>query len=201
MILIGLTGPMASGKDTVIQTLKKKGFKNVTMSAIIKLEADKAGIPHERARIQDFANSVRAKEGAGCWAKRCMDKIESDGGDHWVVDGIRNPSEVDEFKKVPSFVLIAVMLSEDEIVKRIVTRKRDIDPTDPKEIKGKLLRDWGVNEPPEGQQVGLCVRRADYYFDNSIPLEKVENNFLGLYDRINLEKGWGNLPRTEKTEQ
>ncbi|MBI5422150.1 hypothetical protein HZA44_03375 [Candidatus Peregrinibacteria bacterium] len=78
-------------------------------------------------------------------------------------------------------------MGEEEIVKRILERKRDMDPTDPDEIRKRLRRDWGVNEPPEGQQVGLCVRRADYCFDNSIPMEKVEGEFLKLYDRI-LEK-------------
>jgi len=183
-MILGLTGPMASGKNTVIEALKKKGFKRITMSDVIRAEMDKLGIPTERSKMQDFANSVRAKEGAGAWAKRCLAKIKAEGGDEWVVDGIRNPAEIDELEKDPSFVLIAIMLSEREIVKRILARKRDIDSKDTKEIIRELLRDWGKDEPPEGQQVGLCVRRADYVFDNSIPLEKVEKEFLKLYDRI-----------------
>lgn len=183
-MILGLTGPMASGKNTAIQALLKKGFKRVTMSDVIKVEADKLGIPQERARIQDFANSVRAKEGAGAWAKRCLAKIRAEGGDQWVVDGIRNPAEIDEFEADPGFILVAILLGEAEIVKRILDRKRDMDPTDPKEISKRLRRDWGVDEPPEGQQTGLCVRRADYFFDNSIPMEKVEGEFLKLYDRI-----------------
>ena len=50
-MIIGLTGPMASGKATIIGVLKKKGFQIVTMSDVIKIEADQAGIPHERSRI------------------------------------------------------------------------------------------------------------------------------------------------------
>lgn len=186
-MIIGLTGPMASGKATIIGVLKKKGFQSVTMSDVIKIEADQAGIPHERSQIQDFANAIRAKEGAGAWAKRCLEKAKGEGWKDWVIDGFRNPAEIDGFRKDPSFVLIAIMLSETEIVKRILARKRDIDSKDSHEIIRELLRDWGKDEPPEGQQVGLCVRRADYFFDNSIPLEKVETEFLKLYNRI-LEK-------------
>jgi dephospho-CoA kinase len=183
-MIIGLTGPMASGKATVVGILKKKDFKSVTMSDVIRGEMEIAGIPFEREKVQNFANAVRTKEGAGAWARRCLEKAKREGWKDWAIDGIRNPSEIDELKKDPSFVLIAVMLSEGEIVRRILARKRDIDPTDPEEIKRRLRRDWGVNEPPEGQQVGLCVRLSDYYFDNSIPLEKVEKEFLKLYDRL-----------------
>ncbi len=189
-MIIGLTGPIASGKATIIETLKKKGFKSVTMSDVIRGEMELQGIPAERAKMQDFANSVRAKEGAGAWARRCLEKAKKEGWKDWVIDGIRNPSEIDELQKDPSFVLVAVMLSEMEIVRRILARKRDIDPTDPEEIKRRLRRDWGVNEPPEGQQVGLCVRLAEYYFDNSIPIDKVEKEFLKLYDRICKEKNF-----------
>ncbi len=179
-MIIGLTGPMASGKATIIASMKKKGFQSVTMSDVIRGEMEALGIPAERSKMQDFANSVRAKEGAGAWARRCLEKAKKEGWGNWIIDGIRNPVEIEELRKDPGFVLVAVMLGEEEIVKRILARKRDIDPTDPEEIKKKLRRDWGVNEPPEGQQVNLCVRLADYYFDNSIPLEKVEEEFLKL---------------------
>ena len=189
-MVIGLTGPMASGKNTVISTLKKKGFKSITMSDVIREEMDRQGIPPERSKMQDFANGIRAKEGAGAWARRCLEKAKQEGWKNWVIDGIRNPAEIDELKKDPSFVLIAIMLSENEIVKRILARKRDIDSKSASEISRELSRDWGEGEPPEGQQVGLSVRRADYYFDNSIPFDKVESEFLKLYNRILKEKNF-----------
>jgi len=176
---------MASGKNTIILAMGKRGFQSITMSDVIKAEAGRLGIDvAERAKIQDFANSVRAKEGSGAWAKRCLEKIKADGGDHWIIDGIRNPVEIEELRKDPGFSLVAVMLGETEIIKRIQERKRDIDPSDPGEIKKRLYRDWGVNEPPEGQQVNLCVRLADYFFDNTIPLEMVGQEFSKLYDRM-----------------
>ena len=189
-MILGLTGPMASGKNTVIGALKKKGFKRITMSNVIREEMDKQGIPTERAKMQDFSNAMKKKEGGGIWARRCIEKAKKEGWKNWVIDGIRNPAEIDELKKDPSFVLIAIMLSENEIVKRILARKRDIDSKNASEIIRELHRDWGEDEPPEGQQVGLCVRRADYVFDNSIPLNKVEKEFMKLYDRIVHEKGF-----------
>jgi dephospho-CoA kinase len=184
MIVIGLTGPMASGKATLVGVLKKQGFQSVTMSDVIREEMERQGIPAERTRMQDFANAVRAKEGGGAWARRCLEMAKRKGWKNWVIDGIRNPVEIEELRRDPGFVLVAVMLGEAEIVRRILARKRDIDPTDPEEIKRRLRRDWGVNEPPEGQQVNLCVRVADYFFDNSIPIEQVETEFLKLYERI-----------------
>lgn len=187
-MIIGLTGPMASGKNTIFKVLEKKGFQCITMSDVIRAVMEKQGLSAERSVMQDFSNSVKAKEGAGAWAKRCLDYMKEKGGKKWVIDGIRNPAEIAEFSKDPVFVLIAVLTPEKEIIRRIQARKRDIDPSDAAEIRQRLLRDWGLGEPPLGQQVGLCVRMADYFFVNAGSIDTIGKEFLNLYDRIMSEK-------------
>lgn len=45
------------------------------------------------------------------------------------------------------------------------------------EIKAKLLKEMGVGEPPEGQQVKKCLDHADYFILNEGTLEDLERKF------------------------
>jgi dephospho-CoA kinase len=183
-MIIGITGPMASGKSTVIEVLKKLGYKVVTLSDMVREEARKRGIEEERENLMAVGQSLREKFGAGVLAVRALKKIKKEGGDKWVVDGIRNPAEVDELRKHPDFILIANTAPEQTIINRIFFRKRADDTLDKESIKKKLRREMGEREPEGGQQVGKCIKMADYVFENVMPFEKVETEFLKLYNRI-----------------
>jgi len=183
-MIIGLTGPMASGKTTVVDALKKQGYQYVTLSDIIRDEADLKGIPHERENFMAIGQSLREEFGAGVLAERSLKKIKIEGGDNWVIDGIRNPAEVNVLRKHPNFVLIANTAPEDLIIKRILTRERTDDTLDKESIRRKLRREMGEGEPPDGQQLGKCIEMANYVFENVMPFEKVEEEFLKLYNQI-----------------
>ena len=183
-MIIGLTGPMASGKSTVIGALIKEGYKVVTLSDMVREECRKQGRPEEREELMDVGQSLRSEFGAGVLASRTLEKIKEQSGDKWVVDGIRNPAEVDELKKHPDFVLIANIAPEQMIIDRIFSRKRSDDKLDADAIRKKLRREMGEGEPPEGQQVEKCIKMADYTFENIMPFEEVETEFLKLYNQI-----------------
>jgi len=183
-MIIGLTGPMASGKSTVIGALIKESYKVVTLSDMVREEARKQGVEEERENLMAVGQGLREEFGAGVLATRTLEKIKEQGGDMWVVDGIRNPAEITELKKHPDFVLIANTAPEQAIIDRIFFRKRSDDTLDADAIRKKLRREMGEGEPPDGQQVGKCIEMADYVFENIMPLEKVEEEFLKLYNQI-----------------
>jgi len=183
-MIIGLTGPMASGKTTVVNALKKQGFKLVTLSDIIREECRNLNIEEKRENLMNVGQTLRQKNGPGVLAKRALEKIKASPDDKWVVDGIRNPAEVDVLRKHPDFILIANTAPEDLIIKRIRSRKRSDDTFDEPSIRRKLRREWGEGEPDDGQQVGKCVKMADHVFENTMPFENVEEEFLKRYNQI-----------------
>lgn len=183
-MLIGLTGPMASGKTTVLDVLQKLGYKYVTLSDMVREEAQRLGIKEERENLMNIGQSLRQKHGAGVLASRALEKTKSAGGNQWVIDGIRNPAEVEELKKEPGFILIANTAPEDMIINRIRSRNRSDDTFDELSIRRKLRREMGEGEPPDGQQVGKCIGMADFVFENNMPFEKVEEEFMKLYNQI-----------------
>ena len=102
-MLIGLTGPMGSGKTTVLEVLKKLDYQYVTLSDMIREEADRRGIRQERENMMNIGQNLREEFGAGVLAERALQKAKKSGGGNWVIDGIRNPAEVEILKKNPDF--------------------------------------------------------------------------------------------------
>lgn len=97
-MIIGLTGSMGCGKGEIVNILQKKGFEYITLSSMVREEARLRGIPEEREKLMEVGNSMRAEGGVGILAKKALQKIVSSAQDKWVVDGIRNPAEIDELK-------------------------------------------------------------------------------------------------------
>ena len=184
-MIIGLTGPMASGKTTVVEALKSEGFRHFTLSDIVREECAARGLALERDNLMATGQSLREQFGAGVLGERALKKIAEERGDkNWIVDGIRNPAEAQALKKHPNFVLVANTAPEDLIVSRILSRKRADDTLDEDTIRAKLKREMGEGEPPEGQQVQKCIDMADYTFENTMPMSEVEAEFMKLYSEI-----------------
>ena len=183
-MIIGLTGPMASGKTTLVEVLQKLGYQLVTLSDMVREEARKLGIEEKRENLMNVGQILRQKGGPGILGFRALEKINFHGGDMWIVDGIRNPAEVEELRKHPDFILVANTAPEQMIIDRIKSRKRSDDTFDEFSIKRKLRREMGEGEPEGGQQVGKCIEMADHVFENIVPFEKVEEEFMKLYNQI-----------------
>lgn len=187
-MIIGLTGPMASGKSTVVDALKKRNFKHITLSGIVREECRRKGLEEVRDNLMATGNGLREEFGAGVLGKKALEKIQEEGGEDWIVDGIRNPAEVNELRAHPHFVLVANTAPENLLISRILSRERADDTLEKEAIKLKLRREMGEGEPPEGQQVAQCIELADYVFENVMAMALVEQEFMKLYNKI-IEKG------------
>ena len=183
-MILGLTGPMGCGKGEIVKILEKLGFKYITLSLMVREEARKRGIEEEREKLMEFVNSMRAAEGAGVLAKRSLIHIQEDGHDKWVVDGIRNPAEIDELKKGDEVHVIGVHTDRDVLVDRILSRGRESDAKERSEILRKIDREWGKGESEDGQQVGKCMEKADQIIENEGTLDELQQNFISYYDSI-----------------
>jgi len=179
---------MASGKSTVVNALTKRGFKHVTLSSIVRETCRQKGLEELRENLMAVAQELREENGAGVLGKKALEKIQTEGGDKWIVDGIRNPKEVTELRQHSHFVLVANTAPEDLIVSRILSRKRADDTLNEASIRQKLRREMGEGEPPEGQQVAKSIELADYEFKNTMQMNEVEEAFMKLYNKIVTKK-------------
>ncbi|MGE5340900.1 MAG: AAA family ATPase [Candidatus Omnitrophota bacterium] len=185
-ICIGLTGRMGCGKGEVVHILKELGYTYTSLSDIVREEAAKLGREVTREETQNIGNGLRREGGAGVLGKRIREKIESAAPESlkWVIDGVRNPAEVLELKKLNAFYLLGIDADLDLIIERIKLRRRGTDSLDDNEIKKRMDREWGIGEPEDGQQVGKCMNMADFIIRNNNGLDQLKIEIVTVLDRI-----------------
>ncbi len=183
-MIIGLTGPMGCGKGEVVKILEKMDFEYITLSMMVREEARNRGIEEEREKLMEVGNSMRSAEGAGVLGKRALKKIQDSGHDKWVVDGIRNPVEIDSLREGDDVHIVGVNANRDLLVERILSRGRGSDAIEREAIIHRLDREWGLGEPEDGQQVEKCMGKVDLVIDNEGTLEELQESFVDFYNKI-----------------
>ena len=184
-MIIGLTGSLAAGKEVVSDFFKEKGFIYFSLSNEVRQVAKERGIELTRKNLQDIGNELRETKGIGVLAKRVLNKIKTNKSSNFIIDGIRNPAEIDILKELNNFFLIAVDAPKEIRFERFVKRDRE---SDPKTWDGFLkvdARDKGEGESETGQGVGRCMERADFTLSNNGTLEEIQNKISELYNKIN----------------
>ena len=175
-IVVGLTGAFGSGCTTAARHLRDgRGFKLITLSDTLRVEWRTRGNTTEptRADLQKLGDELRMKEGGGVLVNRALNEFRAgiegkDGGDKIVIDGIRNLQEISRLQDVFGyrFVLVAVLASIEDRWSRIgSTAYIDRGLSFPDFIADNL-RDMS-EDSAYGQQVQLCLDKADILIDNS----------------------------------
>src|SRR5687768_13669080 len=117
-MLIGLTGRNASGKGEVARYLQSKSFYYYSLSDVIRDEIRQRGEEPTRERLIIIGNELRQKYGASVLAERILAKVEDDK--HYIIDSIRNPSEVTSFRAAKHFKLLRIEAPPELRFQRIV---------------------------------------------------------------------------------
>lgn len=131
MKVIGLVGPIGSGKDTVSSYIAEKyGYKVVGMGDIVREIATELGRGHTRDELQLTQKEVVTRYGSEYFAKRVVEKIRKNGWEKAVINGIRRPEDASvpksEFGK--DMVIAWVDALPEIRFKRMKSRKRPGDP-------------------------------------------------------------------------
>jgi len=171
-MIIGLTGPLGSGKGVIANYFKDAGFKYCSLSNAVREEAKLRKIKFTRENLQKLGNLLREEFGTGIWAIKTMENIDHP---NVIIDGIRNPGEIEELKKNPEFVLIGVNSPRKIRLQRIKGRNRPSDPKTFAELKAVEERDRGIGQTNTGQQVQACLDKADILIENNRDVNHIFN--------------------------
>lgn len=184
--VIGLTGTMGSGKNSVKQIIMQRfSCYHMTLSDVIRGEIEKKKGRLDRTKLQDMGNEMRQKYGNHILAMLAVEYLPRDK-DMIIVDGIRNPGEVEYLKKKfgDDFILVAVDAPTEVRFQRLKERNDPKDPQTIEEFKAADARDKGKEEPPYGQQVGACVKMADFKVTNAGTLTQLEQEVAAVMQKI-----------------
>ncbi|HEY0220859.1 MAG TPA: AAA family ATPase [Candidatus Paceibacterota bacterium] len=95
MLILGITGQPAAGKDTIADYLVTKGFEKFSMSDVLREEMADLGLPLDRDTIRVFAERRKADLGNDYLCHKILKKISRNS----VIPSIRSTSEVKTFKE------------------------------------------------------------------------------------------------------
>ena len=131
MLAIGLTGPIGAGKDAVSEYLKEEhNFEAFSCGDAIREIAREEGLEPNRENLGMIGKERRQEEGKGFLGKKAAEMAKKDSSETLVINGIRNPEEVEELRKKleNSFVLVYVHADEEIRFERLKERGRPGDP-------------------------------------------------------------------------
>ncbi len=182
-MIIGITGTLGAGKGIVAEFLKKKGFVYLSLSDELREIAKEKKIELNRENLQNLGNQLREEQGTGILAELVRGKIKNQEYTKAIVDGIRNPAEIIELRKIKDFFLLSVDAPLGIRFNRIVERNRESDSKTWDDFLKVDARDQR-EENEKGQQVRKCMEQADFELINDQSLVNTENKVIDLYEKI-----------------
>lgn len=173
--IIGVTGTLASGKDTVADHISKNyNIKSYSTSDEVRYEATKRGVDHTRASLVEVANSIRAEFGLGELAKRALERVTADDQIS-LITGIRNTGEVKYLKENSNFLLISIDGPIEVRYERAKQRGRIGDGTTFEDFRVSEERELSNKEVGEhGIELLPCMRMADFFIINDGSLDELK---------------------------
>jgi dephospho-CoA kinase len=150
----------------------------------VRSEAARVDPRVNRRQMQDIGNRLRREGGAGVLGRMVCERVSAAEEKRWVIDGIRNPAEVRELKKMGGFFLLGIESDIKNILARLKRRGRATDMAAEEELLAGLEREWGNGEPEGGQQVGPTMAMADLTLANNGTLDDLKTRLDEVLDKI-----------------
>ena len=157
-MIIGLTGANGAGKTVTADHLKAKGFRFYSLSDEIQEELRRQGRPATRENLIEMGNRLRVEFGSAVLAERVKTKLRPD--QNYVIDSIRNPSEVAALRANGDFHLLRVDASPEVRYERVVNRGGDRKPVSREQFVEQERREMESGDPTR-QQLRACFELAD----------------------------------------
>jgi len=115
-------------------------------------------------------------------ARRLFEAIKEQKRDRVVIEGIRNPAEIEFLKKNKNFILIGVKANRKLRFQRLLSRGKEWDPKNYNDFIKVDRRDLGVGQQKSGQQVGKCLAYCDYMLMNNKDIKDFEKKIEKLFE-------------------
>ena len=199
-MLIGITGNIGSGKDTVVDYLKTKGFKHISLSDMLREELKSRKKPVTRKNLQEIGNITRNTHGPGALAQLALLHINDE--ENWAISSIGTPGEVEVLRNNEKFHLLFIDAPMRTRYNRVKKRAREQEPAktyaafkknEEKEAKGggaqyrafdevKKMAEAIINNDKTLEALYHKVDKALYDFKTARP--SWDEYFLGIMDAV-----------------
>jgi len=181
-IIIGITGLTGSGKDTVAEYLKAKGFFYSSLSDRIREECAVRSLPTDRDNLIAVGNDLREEFGHDVLAKKSLEKFIKEGIEKVILVSIRHPKEVEYLKSQSGFSLVAVETPIELRYKRNSQRGRPEDTVSFEKFKEQEEKERFGSEAQ--QQIDKVIAMADFRLENNGTIEELNKQVEEILGKI-----------------
>jgi len=160
-VVIGLVGPISSGKGIISDYLKELGFTHQSLSDRLREEFVRRGEQSERFTLQDLGNELRRLHGNSVLAEMSVAKLAGNE-EYVVIDSIRNTGEIEYLRQTLDIFIVGISAKAEDRLSWYLARakKRGEDTATGEAFWAANARDLG-EDIESGQQVSRCLQMAD----------------------------------------
>ncbi|MFA5926925.1 MAG: AAA family ATPase [Patescibacteria group bacterium] len=167
-MIIGIVGSIASGKDTVLDYLRGKGFRAVSLSdvlrGIMRSEGEEIDIPN----MTRYGNNLRNEKGHGYLTQKALEEI---GDSDAVITSIRQVGEIEVLRQRSDFVLVKLDAPIEMRLDRIIKRGREGDIKNMEELREIEAKQADGKEG--AMNMNRCYELADIELINDGTIEEL----------------------------
>ena len=185
MQIVGIVGATASGKGELAKLFSKAGYTHRKLSNVLReMLVSQLGLEVTRDGLTSLALELRTKYGPDVLARLTFNSIKELNLPLVVIDGIRNPAEIDYLREIADTIIIGIDASPETRRQRYLTRAAS--RAEDRALGAEFAR-VEVTESGDGsfgQNVRSCLAKADLIITNEGSLLDLERQFAEVLKAI-----------------
>ncbi len=162
-IILGLVGPIASGKGVTKEYLEKKYKANShRFSTVLRDILKRLYLPISRNNLQNLSSNIRTLFGSDILDKVITQDLIADQQDIVIIDGVRRLNDIKSLINFSNFYLISISADLKTRHQRVVRRNENIG--DDK----KTLEQFLLDEQKESEsEIPQVMSQSKYQLNNN----------------------------------
>jgi dephospho-CoA kinase len=172
-IILGLVGPIASGKGTVCNYLKEKYNAEIfRFSTMLRDVLNRFYLEQSRENMQAVSTALRQTFGEDLMAQTIASDVKASSAEIIVLDGVRRLPDIKYLRENIKFHLVSIDADEKIRFERITKRSENSDDSQ------KTFEQFQADGKREAElQIKEVASTAEFHLDNN-------GTTLELYDQI-----------------
>ena len=185
MQIVGIVGATASGKGELAKLFSKAGYTHRKLSNVLReMLVSQLGLEVTRDGLTSLALELRTKYGPDILARLTFDSIQKEDLSLVVIDGIRNPAEIDYLREVANTTIVGIDANPEIRRQRYLARAESRAEDHALDTEFARVEATEGGDSIRGQNVESCLAKADLTISNEGSLLDLERQFAEVLKAI-----------------